>query len=229
MKVIRQTGKLAAFGALAILAACNSSGVIPANMNLSLKDVGVTQVGEVAEGKRFSHQLKEEVRYEFSKAEPGTKQAKILLEVRELVYSDSEKNIFGNNKSTMVSFGRLIDAATGESMGEFPLKVAALDEGVDASSVSGRTHIQTDLIQKTARATLEKVYGSNRAKTISQQFARHQREPYIVQVINPIQLSSLPSDIVNGLPDSVVIQPPTKAASGDDVPKIIEAPQLPVE
>jgi hypothetical protein len=229
MTIIKQAGNFIALAVLLALTACNSTGVIPADVNLSLKDVSVIQVADVAEGAKFSHRLREEVRYEFSKAEQGTKEASIVLEVRELVYSDPNSKSFGKNKSTMISFGTLVDAATGESIGEFPLKVATLDEGVDTSSLSGRVHIQTDLIQRMARATLEKVYGKSRAKSIGEKFARHKREPYIVQVINPIQLSSLPQDILNGIPDSVIVEPPTQEASGDDIPKVIEAPQLPVK
>lgn len=221
--------KLLLLAGVLLFGACTSSGIIPANMNLSLKAVEVTQAPEVSEGSQFSHKLKEEIRYEFSKAEQGSKRAKIILEIRELTYKDSYASAFKKGANMMASFGKLIDVVSGESIGEFPLRVTTASDGVDAENVVGRQHIHSELIQKTAWATLEKIYGKSRATKIGKQYASHKREPYFVQVVNPVRLSSLPVNITNGLPDTVIVEPQTAVAEGDDLPKVIEAPQIPVQ
>lgn len=212
-----------------LLGACSSSGIVPKDMNLSVVNVTVTQSGDVKEGARFLHELGEEIRYEFSKVEQGEKEARIFLEIRELTYKDLKAERYKQGQNQMVSYGKLVDAVTGDSMGEFPLKVVADDVDADVKIQMGREYIQSDLIRLMAKAALEKIYGKLRAAKISERFAAHTRQPYLIEVTNPVQLSSLPQSIIGGLPDSVIIDPPTEEATGDNKPKVIEAPQLPVQ
>lgn len=237
VKILKTAGKMGLntiykyliLSATLLFGACTSSGIIPADMNLSVVNVTVTQSGEVNEGGRFLHELGEEVRYEFSKAEQGEKEARIFLEVRELTYKDSSLKGYKQGLNQMVTYGRLVDGVTGESMGEFPLKVVSDDVGADASSRMGRERIQSDLTGLMATATLEKIYGKRRAGKISERLAAHERQPYLVKITNPVQLGSLPGYIASSLPASVIFAPPTHEAVGDNKPKVIDAPQLPVQ
>ena len=228
-----------------ILGACTSSGIVPAEMNLAVVDVKVTQSGNVNEGVRFSHKVSEEVLYEFSKAESGGKRAKILLDIRELAYRDFDAGMFKKGSNMMASFGRVVDLESGEDLGEFPLKVLANNDGVDAKSTLGKVHIQAELIQKMARAALDKVYGNTRAITIAERFARYKRQPYIVQIVRPLRLSSLRTkkDVpvtfsvvgaTDDLPDDEMVDEIADVINDDGgpqniLPKVIEAPQLPVQ
>ncbi len=206
--------------AVLTLGACTSSGVVPKDMNLSVANVVVSQTGSMSESKRFLHELREEIRYEFSRARTSQKRAKLTLELRELAYEDL--NFFGGikNHSRMESFGRLEYVANGKQIGEFSVKVSVPNNDTDMGSPHGRAAIRAELLKKMASATLAEVYGKTRAIDISNSFAQYSREPFFVQVAGPISLlrnhAELPTDF-SIAPEAV------------KTPVIIAAPQLPVD
>jgi len=203
-------------------------------MSLAINNVVITQSDGVEAGGRFTHELREEVRYEFSKAEEGDKEARIYLEVRELSFKDlsAAATKQGNNK--LVSYGRLVDVITGESMGEFPLTVVSKDRGSDNSSAMGQENVRTDLIQLMARATLDKIYGKKRAAKIVENPALHKREPYLVKMSGPVQLratapNGLRSDsigVVDKFSEEIISDVVTQRRNTLQEPKVITAPKL---
>lgn len=212
-----------------LLGACTSTGIVPSDMKLAVSNVTVTQSGDVSEGSRFSHEMREEIRYEFSRAERGEKEVKLFLEVRELAFLDSEKNLYQQGSNMMATYGRLVDAYTGDAIGEFPLTVKSENGGIDTSSPMGRDYIKSDLIRLTARATLDKIYGKRRAAKIAERLPRHARAPYLVKVSKPIQLVSVNANYPVVVPQPIDIE--VVGADGVEIkkPVVIDAPQLPVQ
>ena len=239
---IRILTNLVLLSTLVFLGACTSSGLIPKDMSLSLVNVVVTQSGDVEEGPRFSHELREEISREFSRAQPVTKKARLFVEVRELSYKGMETNELKHDKNKMITYTRLVDAVTGDRMGEFPMTVVSIDAGADIATIAGREFVNSDLIQQMATATLEKIYGKIRAKEMAENLPRHFRRPYLIEVENPIQLTSLNNSRRSNLAGAPIaprkqiaeaeIKPepekkllPINAAD----PLVIEAPVLPAE
>ena len=226
---------------IVFLGACSSSGIVPKDMNLSLINVVVTQSGEVDESPRFSHELREEISREFSRAQPATKKARLFVEVRELTYKELKENKLKQGENKMITYTRLVDALTGDRMGEFPMTVISVDAGADVTTNAGREYINSDLIQQMAAATLEKVYGKIRAKEMTGKLPRHVRRPYLIKVENPIQLTSLNNPKRSNLAGAP-IAPQKQIAEADPEPApkkklpinaadplVIEAPDLPAE
>ncbi len=226
---------------IAFLGACSSSGIVPKDMNLSLINVVVTQSGEVHESPRFSHELREEISREFSRARPTTKKARLFVEVRELTYKEMEEVKLKQGENRMITYTRLVDAVTGDRMGEFPLTVVSIDAGADVTTNAGREFVNSDLIQRMASATLEKIYGKIRAKEMTENLPRHVRRPYLIEVENPIQLTSLNNNRRSNLAGAP-IAPQKQIAEADPEPApkkklpinaadplVIEAPDLPAE
>ncbi|MCF6320700.1 MAG: hypothetical protein L3J32_02900 [Rhizobiaceae bacterium] len=229
--------KILVIFALLFTTACASTGIIPLDMELDVNNVVVTQSEGVEAGNRFSHELREEVRYEFSRAELGTKQARIYLEVNELSFRDLSKRGLKQGENRLVSYGRLIDAITGDSMGEFPLTVVSNENASDSVSSFDRENIRSDLIALMARATLDKIYGKKRAAKIVENPALHEREPYLVKMSGPVQLRAATGEELQSVP--VIIDDEFSEEVISDVvdqrrnmlqnPKVITAPELPVQ
>ena len=238
---IRILRNLILLSTLAFLGACNSSGIVPKDMNLSLVNVVVTQSGEVAEGPRFSHELREEISREFSRAHPTTKKARLFVEVRELTYTGLEANKIKKVENKMITYTRLVDAVTGDRMGEFPMTAISVDAGADVTTIAGREFINSDLIKQMATATLEKIYGKARAKKMTENLPGHVHRPYLIEVENPIQLTSLNNNERSDFAGAP-IAPQKQIAEADPEPApkkklpinaadplVIDAPDLPVE
>ncbi len=238
---IRILRTLILLSALVLLGACTSSGIIPKDMNLSLVNVVVTQSGEVEEGPRFSHELREEISHSFSRAQPTTKKARLFVEVRELNYKELQAAKLKQGENKMITYTRLVDAVTGDRMGEFPLTVISVDAGADVATIAGREFINSDLIKQMATATLEKIYGKTRVKEMTENLPRHVRRPYLIEVENPIQLTSLSNTKRSNLAGAP-IAPQEQIAEVDPEPApkkklpinaadplVIEAPDLPAE
>lgn len=211
---------LVAFGGCA-----NVKGIVPSDMNITMTNVVVTQANGVEEGNRFSHELREELRKEFSRAPTGPKRTKLVLEVNGLTYVEAADPKSANR---MTSYGTLIDVVTGDRMGEFPLTITANDVGADAQTSYGRATINAELMTKTAAATLDRVYGPARAKKLLEISPSHLPEPYLIRVASPVRLTPKSPD-VGTLPKNIVLDVPKEALPEDEKPTVIAAPDLPVQ
>ena len=211
---------------LLLPAACSTSGLVPDNVNLSLVDVEVHQIYQANESVRFSHQLAEEIRYEFSRtidnAYKQNRDVRLSMQVQELAFGGMEFVGTWPDDSKMTGIGILVDNASGETIGKFPVRVVSRDGKNNSNFVvfeAGDNEYQrSKLVALIARRAVENVYGKLRARRIAENPPKYIRRAYAEQVSKPIQISVLPQSLYGPMQ--------THEATGENKPKIIEAPKL---
>ena len=220
-------------GGLLVLGACTSSGLIPVNVNLALSDVKVVQAGKVRGGAKFSHDLREQIRYEFSRARSKAKYKKnvrLTLEVHEMA---ARRSIYsGVQKFTgkaIRGFGRLVDASNSQTIGEFALRVNYRTDGKGSNRKTRKSRANINhskLIKLIARATFEKVYGRSRAAKMTKNHAGHVRRSYNKPKPKSIKVASLPK---NPKKSNAKRRKPTIKVKSPDLVAKKKAPELPVK
>jgi hypothetical protein len=231
--------RLLIVSSMLLLGACSSSGIVAGNVNLAIANVEVTQSGEVNERRSFNQQLSEAIRYEFSRASSdGVIPTAVLmrLDVQKLAYSGMAGNDEQSGITQMSAYGWLFDAQTGDNIGSFPVEVKYLNDGDNLRNSLTQVFDHSTLMRLMARATLAKVYGKRRAEKIAGNPATYQRKPYLVSEYrtsrkngNSIQTSALRPSISTGFPSVGFFGPPTKEDMENQTPKVISAPQLPIQ
>lgn len=204
------------------LGACTSSpGVVPADMNLALRSVSVDQTAGVEANAKFRHELAESIKQELSRGGQGTEIARLAFEITGLDYQDQNSNRLFAKKSSLAARGTLISAPSGDRIGEFTLAVYAKGRGMDFQSDQGRQQIRDELIDLAARATVDKIFGSKRAKQVASNPATYQAEPWV----DPqIRLAALRKKRLQAQQAQSI-----QSQNSAEEPAVITAPVLPVE
>ncbi len=233
---------LAFVASLLLTVGCTTSGIVASDVDLSLGQVKVIQTGQVDEGAKFSHQLQEEIRHEFSRLAPPLNKRRTVslnLNILKLEHSGERTSGFTRYTSVMAGNGSLTDLKTGTKSDDFQLKVFHHDDKDSTADYSGQRNGHSYLITRMARAMLEKVYGTARAKKMIENPASYVQVPYGARnsmltsrlLDNPRerQTKGLRLSIASGMLPPNFIGPPTQAAVGKQAPKVIEAPLLPIQ
>ncbi len=227
--LVRICGLAAVVAAMSMLGACNASrGIVAHDKELTVARVTVTKTTDVDAGARFVHDLREELRHQASRVPPGGGTASLNVQVRELAYGESGG--FGQPGNRMVSHGELVDMATGDHLGEFPVSVKVANADAQIDTRAGRRAIVDELIGLTAERAMDAIYGARRAEEYAANRARHARRPYqpvVARARRPAPRKKVEPEMIADpiplpLPQDYLELPPGEG------PLVIEAPELPV-
>jgi len=225
---------------LLLLGAC-STGMVASDVDLNLSDVSIDQGDEVQVGAEFSHLLREEILYQFSKSPYSTNQNKtafLNFEIQKLAHPGNQADNRSRKSSLLAGVGSLVDQQTGSKTGDFRLSVSHRDQRYKVSGIAGRNIDQSVLIEMMARAILKKVYGSSRADKMAEYPGRYVRQPYrqrsTVQLTrnhrvnnrDDGEIGGLRLSLANGVLPADFIGPPMEAVEENKAPEVIEAPKL---
>lgn len=227
---------------LLLLGAC-STGMVAGDVDLTLSDVSIKQGNQVQVDAEFSHLLREEILYQFSKSRNSAnenREAFLSLEIQKLAYPGNQTGNNSRKSSMLTGVGYLGDGQTGSKIGDFRLSVTHKDERYAFSGLPGTSFDQSRLIQLMANAILKKVYGSGRASKIYENPGQYARQPFPYQSKYRVSQNSfnnpgngkiggLRLSLANGILPADFIGPRLEAEAGNKIPEVIEAPQLPIQ
>lgn len=227
---------------LTLLGACSTSGLIASDVDLKLTNVVIKQSEQVREGAEFSHLLREEIFHQFAKTNSFVNEKKAALldiEVKKLRYPGNQTAGSLRKSSIMAGVGVLIDQQSGSQIGTFKMRVSHKDERYSVAGLPGRKFNNSHLIQLMAQEILKKVYGNVRAKLLVDNPSQYVRRPYFRPPqtrmsrnhygLGDGNLGELRLTLADGVLPPEFIGPPMEPEVGDGIPKVINAPHLPIQ